>query len=143
MDSREGCCNNYGIYQNVFPMLMRQKIEICGTEFLHRPRSNDKPRGGLSWGPGEFLHSNSCRVGQVAGEGTREFPDSLAFWEEQDTDPCTALWGSRWDGHNLGALEGLDLETGHVGSLDGMLCDLSEGLHLSESVPSSVKSKEW
>lgn len=84
----------------------------------------------------------SCRVGQVVGEGTSEIPDSLAFWEERDMGPCAALWGSRRDGRNLGALEGLDLEAGHVGSLDGMLCDLTEGLHLSESVPSSVKSKE-
>lgn len=134
-------CLNYGIYQNMFPMLMRQKREgrIVGlNSYIGRDPVTSQGlaiAGDLESScilTGRVLRT-SCRVGQVVDEGTSEFPDSLAFWEERDTGPCTALWGSRRDGHNLGALAGLDLEAGHVGSLDGMLCDLSEGLPLSQS----------
>lgn len=126
MDSREAFCINYGIYQNMFHMLIRQKIEgrIVGPNSYIGQDPVTSQGVALAGDLESYciltgrVPRTSCRVGQVLGEGTSEFSDSLAFWEEQDTGPCAALWGSTRDGHNLGALEGLDLEAGHVGSLD-------------------------
>lgn len=68
-------------------------------------------------------------------------PESKAEGAQVATLPCPALpsVAAGRDGQNLGSLEGLDLEAARQGWATCQLCDLGEGLHLSDSVPSALK----
>lgn len=96
--------------------MVRQEIrgEDCGAaeSLCNRPGSSDKPGGGLTQGPGRFLHANRQSPEELVQGWEREEVLSSAKAEGEGvgegTGPC------RKDGENLGPLEGLDLEAGRA-----------------------------